>query len=207
MMTLEEMKALFASMMDAAKAAAKAELGLRNVVLYMIGMGALFRLPNEGESEADYTEAKKAHKAGPALQDYRAARAELSTKGDPIAVKAYKMPSAAWSALPENDPRKAARVKAQDAGNSAVYRLHREHATLVAMHYRAVAAENGEGKGEKKARVTFRETFDRMAKDGAARNQKTGEIGQGDLSAMISRWRKEMDKAIADKAKADAKAE
>lgn len=202
---------------------------LEAIVMFLIGEGMYFRLPEPDEDRAAYgaafavwenTPEAKA-KANAAQAKYKEARLPLLAadydtrhKGG-AAMKSLPLDRKAIRALAENSPIKIARGAILNNARQDCWALRQEWARLVERTF--TRRDESLTKEEQKAAdprptKTVRETFDDFAKAVVSRNQKTEELNAGDLAAWVADTRKTLEAMfpapldLPDTAKAKAKA-
>jgi hypothetical protein len=185
-------------------------------ILFLIGFGALFRMPDPEEDRAAYDSAHAAWQeakeskasSSEAMAKYRAARLPLiaadydARHGGRNARKSLAVDGPAARALPENDPVKIARAALQNTARQDVWYIRNQHRIMVDEAFRLRdEALTPNGTPSPKASKTLLETFDQFSKDAAARNQRNPEVNAGDLSLILAAWRDELTAKLPQKLK------
>ena len=182
---------------------------LEVIVMFLITQGMYFRLPQPGETRAEFgqnfAEWEKNEKAKAKRQEseakYKEARLPLlaadydSRHNGKAATKSLPLDRKAIRALAENSPIKIARGAILNNARQDCWALRQEWNRLVERTYtrRDESLTTEEKKAaDPKPTKTVRETFDDFAKTVVSRNQKTEELNAGDLAAWVSKTRESL---------------
>lgn len=181
------------------------------LIMFLIRFGMFFRLPKPEEDADAHAKAYEAWLADEAAKASQAkAEAAYRTARLPILAKRYDernprrrgaamqglaLTDAENRALPGNDARKVARAAVYNNARQDCWYLRKQWAMMVeaAFQQRAETLSAAEQKKTEKPVKTIRETFAAFAKDCAARNQRSGEVNAGDLSAWIAEIRESLE--------------
>lgn len=197
---MKSFKLLFASITAAACADEAAESTAQDVVRYLCAMTMLYPLPDlktHKDMDAWAADASK-HKAPKEMvAEYRTARAMIAARkiGGAAGVKSFTMGAEEWTNLPEG-PMKGYRVRALGAGRQALVDLRKRHYRMAEAVFGAAAAIDAANKGQKVGKGAghntakdLMATFEDFKKSATSRNQRTEEIGAGELAVVIGKMR------------------
>lgn len=191
---------LFSSISAAACADEAAENTAQDVVRYLCATGMLFPLPDlktHKDMDAWTAEASKHKAPKEQIAEYRTARAMIAARkiGGASGVKSYTMDAETWTNLPEG-PMKGYRVRALGAGRQALLDLRKRHYRMAEATFGAAAAIDAANKGQKAGKGAGHNeakdllaTFEDFKKSATSRNQRSEEVGAGDLAVVIGKMR------------------